>query len=492
MLLLCAAVLLSDIWYIRMSRQYPQWDEHNYLSLAIKYYDILRTPSINMFGRLLEVTGYLQPLYSLIISLLLLIFGTSYTYMIALLLNGLFFVAAIIGTYRLAREIFDETTGIIASIAFAGLGNALFYSHFSYTETAVTAGIVWSLVYLVESQRFTRTRETVIAGLLVAVAVLTRWIALVFVAGSVAMLAIGGAPRRNLVLFGLLAFGVPAALYFIPNWGEFYGYIQRNQQDGPQWVAQYRYAEMANTFSTRSVMYYFNILSQNTVSIFLTFAVGFLIRLWSFKKTAFLLMAFIVPYAFLTFIAVWKEDRFLVPIYPVFAVITATTVYGIRNKLGKIALMSFLIAISILNFLGASWGIGPMGKRGLTDIVLPSFIPHPRRVYLTPLVWPPVKEYLNAHLIAQSIRESWQGTSSPIVLATFTSEPLDTALQSMVWYHDRSLMQYKKLPFDIQKTDFVLTKSNDVDVEGLDQFHSIANIPIPMDNSTVTVYKNEK
>jgi hypothetical protein len=37
-----------------------------------------------------------------------------------------------------------------------------------------------------------------------------------------------------------------------------------------------------------------------------------------------------------------------------------------------------------------------MGQKGLTDIILPSFIHHPRRIYITPLVWPPTKDATHA------------------------------------------------------------------------------------------------
>src|SRR3989338_3759590 len=94
--ILSAGIFVSHILYVAKSRQYPQWDEHNYLSLAIKYYDILQTPSLDIYRRLLSVTGYLQPLYSLIVSIPLLMFGMSHTYTIALLLNGLLFVAVIL------------------------------------------------------------------------------------------------------------------------------------------------------------------------------------------------------------------------------------------------------------------------------------------------------------------------------------------------------------------------------------------------------------
>lgn len=502
---LALLVFFGHVLYVLHSRQYPQWDEHNYLSLAIKYADILKTPSWDTWGRMLDVTGYLQPVYSLTIALFLLILGTEYTYAIALLLNGVFFAASAAGVVALSRVLFDRKTALVAGIVFAGLGNALFYSHFAYTETAVTAFLIWSLVCLVRSDHFSHRAFSIAAGGLAALAILTRWIAVVFIAGPLLVelavwvfLVRKGTSKVSLsapVYFALPAL-VPIVVYFIPNWTEFAAYVARNQQNGREWVSVYRFAEMANTFSTRSIMYYFNILSQNTVYIFSLFVAGCVLSLMKIKKMGSILTAFLLPYAFLTFVAVWKEDRFLVPLYPVFAVITASSVYFVWRA-GKLLIASLLVLVSLFTYLGGAWGVGPLGRRGLADIVLPAYIHHPRRIYLTPIVWPPTREYLNAHLVTRVIRATTTPGYMPVVVGQFSFEPLENAFLSITEYHQRDLMNYKKAPYDIQQADFVITKSNDSlsyifeKDEARQQYQLIAIIPIPMDNSTVSVYKHE-
>jgi len=506
--LLILVVFASHTAYVFHSRQYPQWDEHNYLSLAIKYLDIFHSWDGNVGARMLAVSGYLQPVYSLILSLFLLIFGTNYTYTIALLLNGLFFVTSMVGVYALSIYLFNRTTAILAAVVFAGLGNALFYSHFTYTETAVTAFIVWTIALLAYSNGFTVRKYALVAALVGILAILTRWIAIVFIIGPLGVEILrwffpNKKPEWKATLENLLAsmgmlFGIPAFVYFIPNWGEFSGYIARNQQNGAEWVATYRFAEMTNTFSTRSVMYYFNILSQNGVYIFAAFVLGFSLCVAKFKRTASLLLGFLIPYGFLTFIAVWKEDRFLVPLYPMVASIAASIVYPVRSKLGVVVIASFLIGISVLTYVGGIWGAGPLGKRGLTDVVLPSFIHHPRRIYLTSLVWPPTKEYVNAHLITQTISQTHPSYApTPVVIGAFSFEPLENAFLSITSYHHRMLMEYRKNPSSFTDADYVLTKSNDSAGTSFEQsgafssFRFIANIPVPMDNSWISIYKHE-
>jgi 4-amino-4-deoxy-L-arabinose transferase-like glycosyltransferase len=496
-------VLCNHIAYVLFTHQYPQWDEHNYLLLAVKFLDILLNPGFDMYSRMLHVTGYLQPMYSGAIAFFLLIFGTGFTYKLALLLNGLFFVGSVIGTYKLARDVFDETIGIMAAVVFACLGNALFYLHFTYTETALTFWVVWSLVWLHRSEGFYRRRAVILAAFFFVAATMTRWIAPVFLAGSVlAVLAVWikniiRNPRRrrmtviNMILFVCISVGVPLILYFLPNQKEFFSYVVRNQQEGSRWVAQYRFAEMADTFSTRSAMYYFNILSQNTVYIFLMFLAGFFVCLRFFKKTAAVVLSFLIPYAFLTFIAVWKEDRFLVPLYPAFSIIVASGCYAIRGKIGRVIMITFLIFISLLSYLGAQWAVGPMGARGLTDIVLPSYIHHPRRIYLTPLVWPPTKEYVNAHLLFKLI-----GPNNPPsrVLQLFVYEPWDNAVYSTLTYEKRNAFVLTKIDSTKENTpdsysgwDYLLVKNRI-----LDSFRLIGVINVPIDQSTVYVYKIRK
>lgn len=503
--ILCLVLFISHIFYVLKTRQYPQWDEHSYLGMMIHDYDILRTGNIKNFTAIFSGPTNRQPVFPLILSLLLFFTGILESYKVALLTTGLFFVTSVIGVFYLCREFFDDTISLLSSIIFGTLGNALFYSHFTYTETIVTTFVVWTSIWLLKSALFTKRKESILAAIFFCLATLTRWIAPVFVVGPLFIICLKLLHKVlqekkvnkeviiNILLFIFIAFFLPFIIYFIPNWSAFSQYIRENQQQGKVWVEQYRSADMADTFSTHSVMYYFNIISQNTVFISLAFLAGFFVCLIQFKKLLPLLVAFVVPYAFLTFVTVWKDDRFLVPLYPFFAIITAASVVIIHNKLVRIFFVTLLISLSMLNFSGAVWAIGPMGQRGLTDIVLPAFIHHPRRIYLTPLVWPPNQEYVNAHQLFDIIKQDPHAT----VLQLFSYEPWDNAVYSIMSYEKRNWFQLKKISDgNIPDVRYILTKNITLDnylsthsILGNSTYTLVGKIYVPIDQSTVFIYK---
>lgn len=500
--------------YVYKSHQYPQWDEHHYLSLAVNLYDQFRHPWSVSWGSILTASGYRQPVYSILIALLLLIFGTANTYKLALLLNGIFYIASIAGTYIIARKYFSRALSVLTAIVFASLGNVLFYSHFTYTETAVTAFCIWSVVFLLKTDSFKKRNETVIAAIFLALAALTRWVGPIFVVGPALAVFIEAVNKTfkekkfrtkiivNIILFLLIGIVVPIVAYYIPNERIFFGeYVHNNQAYGAQWVTQYRSPDMANTLSARSVMYYFNIISQNTVWIFVPFAIGVLIAIWRWKRYAVPILGVAVPYIFFTGLAVWKEDRFIVPLYPYMAFLTVLPIASIRSVIFKRIFGVGLLIIAVCSYFGAFWATGPMGKQGLKDIVLPEYIQHPRRIYLTPIVWPPNREFVNADIIVSTIRNDWNGSAPPIVVKLFTFEPVDNALISILTYEQRNVMSLETdVPRDgvlpeklvLYQANYVLDKQpGGIDAAVIEAFgyDHVRDVFIPIDGSTVSIYK---
>ena len=520
---LCLFVFINLVAYVFYTRQYPQWDEHHYLSMAVKFYDILRHPTLDSYKIILSVSGSRQPLIGLIYAFPLFFVGTQFTYKSALLLNGVFYVFSILGVYGIARQFLSKLGSLTASVFFAFYGHNLFYIHFTYSETAVTTCIVFSFYFLLKNESFLNRKFTILSALFLEAAILIRWIAPIFLVGSFVFVSFPLLRKRvrgigdrgaiiNWVLFLLVAFGIPLVTYYLPNFKEFYDYVRRNQTYGPEWVALYRDSDLANTFSTRSLMYYLNILSQNTVFIFSFFVVGLLVALRKFKKYIALLVTFIIPYCFFTFIVIWKEDRFIVPIYPVVAILSALPLDYIKSTTIKMLYFWSVVVVSLLVFFGALWGVGPMGKRGLTDLVLPAFIHHPRRIYLTPLVWPPTREYLNADQIVKVIEED-RGKSSVQVVSLFSFEPIDNALYSILTYEKRNSFIYEsynpqndKSFGKIEVADYYLTKEETLasavsrlnlvsnsrsPVSGESMGILIGTVSIPMDGSSVFIYRSQ-
>lgn len=498
---LCIFMAMSHSLYVLLSRQYPVWDENHYMSLAIGFYDLFHKNIQTIWSQIWTIGNLRQPLYGFILSLPLFLFGTEHAYKIALLTNGVFYIGSIVGVYFLAREFCSKTPSLLAATLYAWYGNVLFYLHYTYSETAVTTWIVWATVFLVRSKFFSLRRPTVYAGIMTACALLTRWIAVPFLLGqgivclTRAVFGFFQKPKQrkllftNLILFITVGVIIPIVVYYLPNFKPFSEYIWRNRQHGAEWVAQFKFTEMANPLSTRSLMFYFNIISQNTIFLFVPFIIGILVAFRYTKKYLYILAAFAAGYGFLTLFAIWKEDRFIVPVYPVMAILSVVLFDHMKNRLLRMVLMIIVAFCAALSFFGASWGFGPMGTRGLMDVVLPAAIKHPRRIYLTPLVWKPNPEYVNVHLVIDAIATDKKDKKKAVLLKTFTYEPIDNALNAIVTYEKRDLVSIVSSP--IESSDYILTKDSPLP-KSVKNCVLMETIFVPIDASTVYLYKNTK
>lgn len=505
----------SHTTYVYICRQYPVWDENHYMTLAIGFYDLFHRNVGEIVQKIWSLSDYRQPLYGFILSLPLFVFGTVHAYKIALLTNGLFYAASIIGVYLLAREWCTKTTSLIGAMLFAWYGNVLYYLHYTYSETAVTTCIVWATLFFVRSHFFTDRKFTCWAAILTAAAVLTRWIAVPFLVGPLAVCGIGAVVTwikykklrsqviYNLLWFFVLGVALPFFAYYLPNIKPFGAYLWRNRYYAPEWVAQFKDASMANPFSVRSLMFYFNIISQNTVFLFVPLVIGVIMALVNLKKYIYPFALFVSGYGFLTIFAIWKEDRFIVPLYPIMAILSVIILDHIRNKWTRILCVLYFVVVSTISFFGASWAYGPMGYRGLTDIVLPEFIRHPRRIYLTPIVWRPNVEYVNVHQIMDAIIEDKKTEENQLLIKTFAYDPVDNALNAIVLYEKRdvitlqtiatsSAMMTDELWNTSKDAAYVLTKTTPMPQMYQKDFQLLRSIFVPIDSSTLYLYKKNQ
>lgn len=447
--LLCFVLLVSHTLYVAKSIQYPEQDEHAYLGLALKYYDILKHPNLLSFQQILLVSEVRQPLYGLLLTIPLFIFGLGNLYTMSLWINWIFYTITIIAIYFLGIEFLSKKSSLLASFIFATYGFPLFYLHFTYSETLTTMFVVLSLLYLKKTILFTSLKNTILFSIYFCLGMLTRWVVGFFVLGSLTTIFIQSVTvqlrkktrsikplLKNYSVMILIAVVLPAVLFYIPSFKFMKAYFYGNV-DNANWWVKYVNPDLPNftdVFSVHSTMFYFNILSQQTIYFFTLFAIGMLIALYNFKKYAFLSIGFIFSYCIFTFGSVLKFDRYIVPIYPLMALLSAITFDYIKNKKILNVTIIFIIVLGISNFLGASWGIGPLGFQGLKDIVLPKFIHHPRRAYVTTMVWPPRPQELNASTIITTIEKDFTASRLPNILSTFNYHPFDNALGSINAY----------------------------------------------------------
>ena len=484
-LLLAFFILTGHFIYVYKTYQFPKWDEYIFLDQAVAARDILLHPSTSIFSRLESIFVSRPPIYGISIALPLLIVSFHFAYKTALIINGIYYAATIISLYFLSKKFFSPFAGFLTAFIFAFYGFNLFYLHFAYSETATTTLIVLSLLFLSSIKSFNDKKNLILFSLFFGLGLLTRWVTPIFLAGPVMLVLVRLLLKSkiaklnknvfvNICLSLFFALGLPILIYYLPQFANFKTYVVNAQKYSPEWVSTLSYLSpnLKNTFSTTSVMFYFNIISQNTIYFFILFAAGLIISLIKFKKYLFLILAFAVPYLFFTFFTVFKDDRFIVPIYPSMALISAVFINELKYIKTKYFLAFIIITFGLLNFFGGYFGVGPLGHQGLKDIVLPSFIHHPRRIYLTTMVWPPRPDEIPARHIVNAVLRLNRTNHVPIILNTYTFNPLelDNALSSLQHYENKDMFiasnlrninrgDYKELINRVVNSDFVLTKS---------------------------------
>jgi len=442
----CISILASHVYYVFLTQQFPEQDEHLYLDIAVAFYKMLQNISWNTFS---EMMSYLiahppirQPLYSLTILLPLLFVGLENTYKIALFQNGLYYCASIVGVYMLARRFMSKPSSFLASLVFATSGFPLFYLHFTYSETATTTWVVWSLVLLLKTNYFQSKKFSILFGVVLSCALLTRWLSIAFIIGpllfyffqTIQMHKKGLKKNATNILWVIVCL-IPAIAFYIMGSSAFISYLFKNVQYGASWmVADAAGSSASSPLSLQSVAFYFKIFEQQTIFYFILLLVGIGFALARCKKYIFLLLAFFVPYAVLTFAIALKADRYIVPIYPVASILSVIYFDYVKHQKTKALFITVVTIFCISNFFGAVWAVGPMGMEGLKSILLPMPIGHPRRIHLNTMVWPPPRTSSNAQEIFSTISND-DRMQSPTVLMLFSYHDIDNALYALNAYH---------------------------------------------------------
>jgi hypothetical protein len=121
------------------------------------------------------------------------------------------------------------------------------------------------------------------------------------------------------------------------------------------------------------------------------------------------------------------------------------------------------------------------------NFITPRWLPHPRRIYLTPLVWPPTKEYANAHIFVEVIENDWKNDRKASIGLQFSHEPFINALSSILLYEKRSLavLHFNATSSD-NKLDYLATTQA---IEESALWKKLTTIVVPYDNSSIYLYK---
>jgi 4-amino-4-deoxy-L-arabinose transferase-like glycosyltransferase len=366
-----ALFLAITCWWLSVDRSVPVFDAADHLTVALYVHDLLKAGNLH---QALFPEGPYPPLVTLIGALGAFVGGFAVAPPI--IAQNLVFVPLLaLGCYHVGRLAFGRGAGLLA-VVFA-LGSPLIIVQFHVfmidaPETAMVALAVWAIL---ASERFTRVGISALAGLAVALGLLTKEPFGFFVVGVIAVTAIRGgrAGWRGLAAFTVVVL-VIALPWYVEDFanvhaltGEAFAAPSAAPGPGvPSGAAPPRLS-LANL-----EWYFWSILSpQLYLPLFLAAAAGWLWTLIGFARrrpvsplalelTVGALSAWLILTE--TFV---HDARYGMPLLVYLAVFAAGLIARLPRRWFRPA-AALLIAIALLNTLGASFGAG-----GTLTVTLP-------------------------------------------------------------------------------------------------------------------------
>lgn len=479
LIFISALFLVSMVHYASKTYKIPEWDEQHYMQMATGFYRLLKHPTVSTPYEMLQIVPFRQPGYPLSIQPFLLFFGISHYYFWGLFTNGLYYVASFFGIYFISKSYLTKRSSFLAAIFFSCYGWPLLHVHLAYSETAVSALTIWSIVFLIKSNLFQNRKYSLLFGLFLGLGLLTKWIIVIYVAGFLLyefyqikkIRLINKNVIINITLSLLVTF-VVAFYPYVANAQWMFSYFYEHRSGGAMWQIVPEYE--TNPLSVYSLTFYLNTFAQLGIVQFALFIAGFLLALRKSSKLKGITLVIIFGYVFSCF-ALLKGDRYIIPIFPYLAILSGSVFDQIKNIRYKTLLILICLAFSFFTFLGTVWGKGPM-KHGF--YALPPHLPFGQwdRIYITTVSRPPYIYKISGKEILDYIDQDSKVSKikDPQVLSLFYYHSLDEPLMTYNLYNRENPFQITNfigttitnpekdaqyIAETIKNSDYVLTKT---------------------------------
>lgn len=526
-------LIASVVRYGLRSYKIPEWDEQHYMRMATEFYRLIKYHlSWSTPYEMLQIVPFRQPGYPLIILPFLFLFGLSKAYFLGIFTNGLLYIATIFGIYFLSRNFLNKFASFLSALIFSFYGWTLLHLHLTYSETASSAFIVWTIFFLIKSNLFQNKKYSLLFGIFLGLGLLVRWIIILYIFAPLLYVFFLIFKKKLIKKRILQNIGFSFFVSFLIS---FYPYLQNNYWifnyfrdvavGSPVWQALPQ--SETNPLSIYSLTFYLNTFAQLGIFFFILIIVGFILALRRSNIKPVLLVV-IFGYLF-SVLAPIKGERYIVPIFPYLAILSAFVFDHIKNIKFRTFLIAFAIILSIVSFLGSTWGKGPM-KQSLYSLPIDLPFGQLKKIYLTTYSRPPYIYKISGKEILDFIVDDSEKSEikNPQVLSLFYYRPLDEPLMTYNLYNLEKPLQINNFVGTVlgdpdqgsdyvlsvvQNSDYILTKNgkrvdryfseiNYKTLEALialfdesnilDYYEKKTKIWIYQDSSEVTIFKKKK
>lgn len=362
---------LFDIIWLKLENMPPGWDESLHLTKSLEYFYILTNPASGMISNLIQVDNYYPPFYHFSTVLSYFLFGISMDSAISI--NFFYSGILLFSVYGIGKTLHNKETGLIAAIIISLYPGIVGMRRFYLIEIALVATAALSIYLLLQSDNFKNRKYSVAFGIAFAVSILTKWTALFFIIGPLAIVIYesfknysfkhdslaekpvntkksikkeqkkkkkdsGQSPVFNVILMGAATL-IVSLIWYAPHITEVYNTIVWGNEF---WGTSEGDPEV---FTVQSIIFYTLALINSQISFifFIVFLAGLMIALKSKSISNYILLSWvIVPYIIMTLLRN-KNDRYTIASIAAVAIISALWIASINIKKTKVIVISLLI-----------------------------------------------------------------------------------------------------------------------------------------------------
>lgn len=375
-------LVLHYVWLERFRRaDVVEWDEAGYMQFSLSNFDALHDQGLWTFVKTVAGRETFGPLFPFVTSLAYPIVGRGVFG--SLLVMPLFFAGLVGATFGLTRRLVSDSWGVVAALTVATLPAVTNYTrlfHFALPATACMTAALWALV---RSDGLRRVGWAIAFGVLVALTILSRTMAVAYVPALA--LAAGtqflvGAPEVRLKLRNLaIAVGAAALLagpWYIRNARSIYDYLVGDAYGEGAELFGRHYPIASWGYWTKELRLDLSHLGLPLASaLLLCFGVGLAFfvarhrrlprpsRPWSVRAAGVLALALVILEGYLVLTSSRNQGTgFALPWLPALVVLGVTAAASIPARAVRVGLAIVLVAVSLGAVVSKSGWFEPLAE----------------------------------------------------------------------------------------------------------------------------------
>ena len=352
--------MVNNLYIVSKHDNLPSADAAFYLSTSLRMYNLLKQGDMLNVLKVSDwpVGSCYGPLFYLITQPFFFAFGGSVGG--ALMLNNMFFILLILSTFLLGTRLFSEKTGLLAAFLVSFYPQVFGMSRVYIRDFALLAMICLDLYLLLKTENFTKSKQSILLGLIIGLTALIKPTAALYLVGPVLFIffhkLISESEKnklrvkiKNLLITSILSVG----LYL--TW--FFRYPEEILSVMKTSIEFQTTQQVYGVFDITNILYWPKIIIQYQLlyffgSIFLITFIMFLFnKKISSKNKLFLTSLMFIVYIFFTFIASHNRSwRFMMPLVIPVAIITAAAVMQLTKKHLRNIFITIIVLIGISQF----------------------------------------------------------------------------------------------------------------------------------------------